>query len=362
MELVQTYLVAIGLPFLLALTLVPASMRVAAWVGAVDKPNARKMHVKPMPRLGGLGIFVAFMAVVLVAPFVPLKQPLIGILIGGGLIFALGVLDDVFRLNAWTKLAAQIVAALVTVHFGVKVQFLSVPFDGMVDLGMMSIPLTVLWIIGVTNAVNLIDGLDGLAGGVSGIAALTVGVVALLAGQHAVAFVAFCLVGAVAGFLPYNYHPAKTFMGDSGALFLGFTLSCLSIAGLAKSAALISLFVPVVILAIPIFDTLFAIVRRVNNRQPIFKPDKEHLHHQLIAMGFSHKRTVLIIYGFNAMLGIVAVWLTYLTSPQAMLLLGLLAIVIIIGARWLGVAAGREPDAQAESCVASEPDRISEGV
>jgi UDP-GlcNAc:undecaprenyl-phosphate GlcNAc-1-phosphate transferase len=194
-----------------------------------------------------------------------------------------------------------------------------------------------LWIIGVSNAVNLIDGLDGLAGGVSAIAALTMGIVALLQGQAEVTIVALVLVAAIMGFLPYNFYPAKTFMGDGGSNFLGFTLACLAIMGTAKSAALISLLIPIVILGIPIFDTFFAIIRRINNKAPIFRPDKHHLHHRLMALGMSHCRSVLIIYGVSGFFGAVAITLTFITNPKATLLLAGLLFLIVIGADKIGM-------------------------
>ncbi|NLB17574.1 MAG: undecaprenyl/decaprenyl-phosphate alpha-N-acetylglucosaminyl 1-phosphate transferase [Syntrophomonadaceae bacterium] len=317
----------------------PLVSRLAFRIGAVDKPDARKVHDQPMPRLGGLGIFIAFVLAILVA--VDIDRSLTGILLGGSLIFLVGVLDDIYDLSPWVKLGAQICGALIAVYFGVRVHVMTNPFDGMLQLGAMSIPLTILWIIGVTNAVNLIDGLDGLAAGVCVIAAITVGIVAWQGDQIAVAFVCVLLAAAIGGFLPHNFHPARIFMGDSGSMFLGFVLSCLSIAGLAKGATLISLFVPVLILGIPVFDTLFAIVRRVNNQAPIFSPDKAHLHHRMIVMGLIHQGTVMAIYGISDMLGCAAVIMTNVTSPKAILILGLVMVLMVIGAGRIGIVSGK---------------------
>lgn len=364
---VYIYVLGVILSFILAYFSMPLVLKLAVAIGAVDQPSSRKMHCEPMPRLGGLGMFFAFMAVMLITQYQHLNASLVGILLGAAIIAATGIIDDVFRLSPWIKLAAQIGAALVAVHYGVKMQVVTNPFDGVFQLGFYSIPLTVLWIIGVTNAVNLIDGLDGLAGGVAGIAALTIGIVAFREGQFSIAFIALVLAGAVAGFLPYNFHPAKTFMGDTGSMFLGFILSCISIAGMAKSVTVISLLVPVVILAIPIFDTFFAIVRRVNNGKPIFKPDKEHLHHRLIALGYGHRKSVLIIYGISAFVGLVAVGMTFVTSPQAMLIVAFLFLLLLIGAARIGIFGQKADEELAE--IQEEPlevsvpqDQISKGV
>lgn len=335
----KIFVFGVIIAFAVAYLIMPLVSRLAFHIGAVDQPDARKVHDRPMPRLGGLGIFVAFVLAILVT--MDIDRSLTGILLGGSLIFLVGVLDDVYDLSPWTKLAAQIIGALIAVYFGVRVQVMTNPFDGMLQLGAMSIPLTILWIIGVTNAVNLIDGLDGLAAGVCVIAAITVGIVAWQGQQTAVAFACMLLAAAISGFLPHNFHPARIFMGDSGSMFLGFVLSCLSISGLAKGATLISLFVPVLILGIPVFDTLFAIVRRVNNQAPIFSPDKAHLHHRLMDMGLSHQGSVLAIYAISAMLGGAAVIMTNVTSPKAIMILGLVMVLMVIGASRIGIVSGK---------------------
>ncbi|MGE5396872.1 MAG: glycosyltransferase family 4 protein [Chitinophagales bacterium] len=345
------YVLVVVIAFMVAYFIMPLVQKLAIKLGAIDEPNARKVHSRPIPRLGGLGIFVSFMLMVIPVTVITgrMEAPLVGILLGATIVFAAGVLDDIYQLSPWTKLLFQVGAATIAIFFGVRVHFMTNPFDGMFQLGMMSIPLTILWIIGVTNAVNLIDGLDGLAAGVSMIAAITIGIVAFRADHFLISFVALVLAGSIAGFLPHNFYPASTFMGDSGAMFLGFVLSCLSITGLAKSAALISLFVPIVILGIPIFDTFFAIIRRVNNRTPIFGADKAHLHHRLMDMGYGHKKSVVIIYIMSAVLGIVAVLLTYVTSPQAMLILAVLIPVIIVGASRIGIVGDRQEKEKAST-------------
>lgn len=316
----------------------PFIMQLAHRLGAVDQPDQRKVHNLIMPRLGGLGIFSAFFVILLFG--VQVSPPILGIMIGGLVVFAVGMLDDVLQLPAVVKLFGQSIAAAIAIYFGVVVVFVSNPFDGPIYLGFLGIPLTFIWIVGITNAINLIDGLDGLAAGVSAIAAATMGYVAYTQGQQVVFVAAFILVAAIIGFLPYNFNPARTFMGDCGSNFLGFILGCLAIMGLTKSTAVISLFVPIVILGIPIFDTFFAIIRRINNKAPIFMPDKSHLHHRLMAIGCGHRRTVLIIYAISGFFGLVAIFLNSISRPGATFGLAVLLLFIIAGAEKIGMRTG----------------------
>lgn len=335
-------ILAIVASFGISLACVPVAMRLAFKIGAVDRPDERKVHSRVMPRLGGLAIFIAF--VVVMAVFAKPVGPMWGLLIGAAIIFVVGIIDDVWQLSPWLKLLGQCLAAVVVMKFGIMVNFVSNPFNGPLDLGYFSLPLTFLWIVGVTNAVNLIDGLDGLAAGVSGIAALTMGIVSLLQGQVVVALAAFILAGAIGGFIPYNFYPARTFMGDGGSNFLGFCLACLAILGTVKSTALIMLFVPIVILGIPILDTFFAIIRRINKHAPIFRPDKDHLHHRLMAIGMSHRRSVVIIYGISGCFALVAVAITFIPGFKATLLLALLLLLIVLAAGKIGLFTGERPE------------------
>lgn len=330
--------------FVIACLSMPLVILLARKIGAVDKPDARKVHNSTMPRLGGLAIFTAFIIPALF--LVQVSTAYMGIIVGGTIVFLVGVLDDIYQLSPRVKLAGQCIAAATAMHFGILVHFLTNPFDGMMGLGYLSLPITFLWIVGITNAVNLIDGLDGLAAGVSGIAALTMGIVAYLQGQQMVFMLALLLLAAIAGFLPFNFYPARTFMGDGGSNFLGFVLACLAIMGLAKSAAVISLFIPIVILGIPIFDTFFAIIRRIYNKAPIFMPDKAHLHHRLMAMGFSHLSSVLIIYAISGFFGTSAVILSMINNPRASLVLALLLLAVVVGAEKIGICTGKTAKAK----------------
>lgn len=319
----------------LALLFTPIVRKLAFVIGAVDQPNARKVHSRIMPRLGGVAIYMAFVLMVLATQ--TLTKQTIGLLLGATIIVGLGIVDDVREVTPKVKLLLQFVAATILICFGIEVEFITNPFGGIIQLGWFSIPVTLLWIIGVTNAVNLVDGLDGLAAGIAGIAAGTLGVVAWMQGKHIEAGLALILMGSIFGFLRYNFYPAKIFMGDSGSMFLGFTLSALSIMGLAKSAAVISLFIPILVLGVPIMDTLFAIIRRYINKQPIFQADKDHLHHRLLASGLSHPQTVMAIYVINVTLASSAVLLTVLTTTQSVFILVAVSVLVLVGANKLGV-------------------------
>ncbi len=343
---------AFGIAFLS----MPWVIRIAYKIGAIDQPDHRKVHQQAMPRLGGMAIYLSFLLGMLC--YIGTAGPFMGLLIGASIVFMVGILDDIYEVSPWVKLLGQCAAAAAAIYFGVVVEFLTNPFDGLLNLGYFSVPLTFIWIVGVSNAINLIDGLDGLAGGVSAIAAVTMGVVALFQGQVLVAMVAFILAAGIAGFLPYNFYPAKTFMGDSGSNFLGFVLACIAIMGTAKSAALISLFIPIVILGIPIFDTFFAILRRIHKQTPIFKADKDHLHHRLMALGMSHRRSVFTIYLISAFFSTVAVTLTFITDPKAMLVLGLLLLVIVLGADKVGLLTGEKEEMEKAVLVKGEPRKV----
>ena len=326
----------------LALVFVPLAMKLAYKIGAVDKPNARKVHTKIMPRMGGLGIYLAYIIVVLATQ--KMNMQLAGLLLGSTILVVLGIFDDMKDLNAKFKLLIQILAAVIVMAFGVRIEFMTNVFGGgAIYLDILSLPITLLWIVGITNAINLIDGLDGLAGGIATIAALSMAVVGWIYGQYLMASMAIILAGATMGFLRYNFHPAKVFMGDTGSLFLGFNLSVLAIMGVAKSVTFISLAAPVLVLGVPIFDTFFAILRRKMNHKPIFAADKDHLHHRLLGMGFSHRKTVLIIYAISFFLALSAILITYLSTAEAVAVVAIVLSIILIGAGKLGVIAVKRP-------------------
>ena len=319
-----------------ALITTPVVRALAFRVGAVDVPkDGRRMHDHPIPRMGGLAIFFGFLLSVLV--FLPLTLPLRGMLLGAVVIVILGIFDDIYALGAKLKLAVQICAALIAVLMGNRIFLLSNPnifsSDPFWELGWLSIPISVLWIVGITNAVNLIDGLDGLACGVSTISSMTLLVIALTVAEPSIAILTAALAGGCLGFLPYNLNPAKIFMGDTGSTFLGFVLAVVSIQGLFKLYAIMSFAVPFLVLALPIFDTCFAILRRVSHGQSPMTPDRGHLHHRLIDMGFSQKQSVAIAYMLTGMLGLAAVLLTSSGELKALILIAAIFIVSAIGFR-----------------------------
>ncbi|AGL03594.1 MraY family glycosyltransferase [Desulfoscipio gibsoniae] len=343
----EKYILPLVLALALGYLITPGVRVLAIKAGALDHPNPRKVHSGVMPRMGGLAVYLAFVpAVLLIRYLLPnASLPVWGLLTGATIILLVGMLDDMRGLTPRVKLLGQIVAALAVIPFGIQIHYITNPLTGqLLFLGLLSIPLTVFWVVAVTNAINLIDGLDGLAGGVSCIAALTMAAVAWtqwhlfsLSGMPEMIMLALVLVAAVTGFLKHNFHPATIFLGDSGSLFLGFTLAVMSIMSLTKSATAVSVIIPLVILGVPLLDTFFAVIRRYNKHKPIFQPDREHLHHQLMAMGLSHRQTVLVIYAISAFLGLTAVVLNLVSNDHALAMLVVLAILLIYSADRVGV-------------------------
>lgn len=304
----------IALSFAVALIvsyfMTPPVKRFALHVGAIDVPTeGRRIHDHPIPRMGGLAIFLGF--VVSMILFVSFTTQVLGLLLGALIIAVMGAVDDIVNLRPWIKLSIQIIAALVAIRCGIVFTAVSNPNFlsdiGTIPIGALSIPLTVVWIVGCTNAVNLIDGLDGLAVGVSGISSLTMLIVSLLVAEPNTSFILAALCGACVGFMPFNLNPAKIFMGDVGSQFLGFVLACVSVMGLFKLHTVITFLVPVLAMAIPLADTVFAFFRRIVHGQSPFHADKGHFHHRLLAMGLNQKQAVAVLYGISAVMGLVAV-------------------------------------------------------
>lgn len=325
--------VAFVVAFLMAFISTPLAEKIAYKVGAIDVPkDARRMHKKPIPRLGGIAIFFGFLVSCLC--FVVMSREMIAIIAASLLIVILGVLDDIKPIRAIIKLAVQIVAAFIVAYFGkVNIEIFTNPnlfsANDYLILGNLSIPITIVWIVAITNAVNLIDGLDGLAAGVASISSICLLIIALMVSEVNIAVFTACIAGACFGFLPYNFNPAKIFMGDSGSTFLGFVLACISIEGVFKAYAVVSFAVPLLIMALPLFDTTVAILRRIKNKKPIMSPDRGHLHHKLIDMGFSQKQAVGILYSISAFLGVTAIILVGFGIMRALALLSIAIIFIV---------------------------------
>ena len=318
------------LSMFMTLVMTPMIIKFSLKINATDKPNHRKVHTNPIPTLGGLAIFASFMIGLFILQ--PVSQYHLAIICGALLIIGLGTVDDLFNLSAKVKFIVQIVAALLVVFWGgLQVEFINLPFGGQVEFGFLSSLITIFWIVGVTNAMNLIDGLDGLAAGVSSIALLTIAGMAIIKGDVYVTTMAFILFFSTVGFLPFNFYPAKIFMGDTGALFLGYMISVLALLGF-KNVTIISFIIPIFILAVPISDTLIAMVRRYINKQPMSSPDSSHLHHRLVQLGLSHKQSVIFIYILSGMFSIAAFLFSMTTvwGSIFILVISLLALQMLI--------------------------------
>lgn len=292
----------------------------------VDRPNHRKVHAQPMVRLGGVSIFTGFLVSLLVVWGLggfdlPPKQEweIWGVTLGALAFFAIGLADDLLGLPAITRLIMQIAVATVTWQMGVRIDFISIPFDGLIQISWLSLPITVLWLVGMVNAINWIDGLDGLAAGVCGISAVVMLILSLFMNQPAAALIAAALAGGSLGFLRYNFNPAQIFMGDGGAYFMGFTLAGVGVVGLVKTAAFTTVAVtavllPYLVLAVPLVDMSAVIISRVTKGKSPFIADKRHLHHRLLNAGISHRQTVLFIYALTLWVGSLALGFSNIPS------------------------------------------------
>jgi UDP-GlcNAc:undecaprenyl-phosphate GlcNAc-1-phosphate transferase len=313
-----TAVLAALVAFIINIILTPFIIRLAHRYKWYDLPDRRKIHTGLIPRLGGPGIFVSLLVACLSAPVLsslmngltsgvslPLRllAPFAGIL----LIHLVGLIDDFKNLRALLKFALQLAAAAVVTCGGYLIHSLTIPYLGSTSLGFLAYPITILWIVSISNAVNLIDGMDGLAGGIAAFAALAMGVIALIQGQALPALFALALFGATGGFLCFNMPPAKIFMGDSGSYLLGFCLAVLPLMGISKVAAFGTLILPITLLTVPIVDTASAIFRRLRQGRSIASPDKEHIHHKLLLLGLNEKQILAVIYGFSVYLSVVAI-------------------------------------------------------
>ena len=342
---------------------------VAVKLKAVDHPNERKMHAEPVPRLGGVGIWLGFMGAILLFAvwqrFFPndiislrFSREFIGTLLGGLIILLVGVADDIWSLTPVFKFSGQLAAAIVLVAFGVKMEYIGNPFGGhgsLFYLGNIGIAMTIFWVIAFTNIVNFIDGLDGLAAGVSVIAGVTFFIFSWQTGQMGASLITLALAGAALGFLKHNYYPAKIFMGDSGSMFLGYLLGAITVDGVMKSVAAVALFAPLIIMGIPILDGALAILRRYLSHTPVTQADRDHLHHRLIRRGLSHKQSVLFIYGWSAALSVLGLTFKVLPSSQKYLVIFAGLFLTFLFAEVVGFFDGpgggaKEPKAAAEPC------------
>ena len=304
---VTELLIAFVIALLTAIIMTPVIIWVSKKLKLVDQPDQnRKQHQRAVPSIGGLAIFFGIAAGFFYLQ--PEHPQITAIIIGGIIMLLTGLLDDIFDLRPGTKLLGQVLSASVVAYSGLVIEKLTLPFMGTVFLGeYVGIALTIFWIVAVANAINLIDGLDGLAGGVSTIAFISILIMAIMDYRFIVIGLSVLLIGATLGFLVFNFHPAKIFMGDTGALFLGYAIAIISMLGLFKNVAFFSFVIPIIVIALPVFDTLLAIIRRIHNRQGISVADHNHVHYLLLKNGYSHKQSVFIIYAFSIFFGAMAI-------------------------------------------------------
>ncbi len=330
--------------------LTPIAIKIAPKIGAMDVPkDERRMHNHPIPRLGGLEILIGMVAAILIC--VPQTEGQLGgtqvkgFLAGAVVIVIVGLIDDLHGLKPLQKMAGQIIAAIVPCMFSVRIFAITNIFgEGYIEFPeIVSIIITIIWIVAIINTINLIDGLDGLAAGVSIISCFAVAYTSFLAGRPETCELVLAIAGAAFGFLIYNFHPAKIFMGDAGSMLLGYSLATMSLIGVSstKGTVLFVSLIPIIILALPIFDTVFAVIRRVANHKPIMKADKGHLHHRIMALGIGQRRAVIALYCISAIMGGAGILWTMRMRVQALIL-------ALIGATLIWVFLGVDPTKEVE--------------
>lgn len=330
--------IAFIITLLLTLLITPLIIKLSKKFGVVDKPNDRKKHNGEIPLLGGLAIIIPVIIGLLYLQ--PIHYSLTAMILGAVIIIGIGILDDIYNLRPLIKLVAQITAAIIVISSGLMIEKLTIPFFGSVDLGIFSYFITILWIVGITNAMNLIDGLDGLATGVAAIAMTSILIMAIGDGVTVVIYLSAIYLAALIGFLFFNFYPAKIFLGDTGSLFIGYSLAVISMLGLFKNVTVFSFIVPIIVLTIPIFDTVFAIIRRTIKKQHIMTADREHIHYVLLGMGLGHRNTVLLIYLFSAFFGAIAIIFTNATTILSFILLIIMLFSLHLLAELTGLVYG----------------------
>src|SRR5690625_1021849 len=337
-DLLIAFFIALFASFLLTY---PVRKLAIKW-NIVDLPNYRKIHTEITPRFGGIAIFIGSMLGLLY--LLPSNEHMFAIVSGAFVIVITGALDDRYDIRPIVKLTGQFIAASFLVSSGLIIEQVTLPFLGKIDLGFISVLVTVFWVIGITNAINLIDGLDGLATGVSTIALISILIMAIIDSQLIVVYFSTVLIGANLGFLYHNYYPAKIYMGDTGSNFLGYMIAVISMLGLFKNIAFLSFLIPILILAVPIFDTLFAMARRIKTGESIMMADNKHIHYQLLRLGFSHRVTVLIMYGFSAVFGALAILFSKASFMLSVIISVIAFVLIHIFAEMAGlVLDGKRP-------------------
>ncbi len=361
---ISRFLVAGGIGLVVAYALTPLVERLATRFGVLAHPGGRHIHRAPIPRLGGIAIYLAFLIAVLAGlpleraikitvdahrilvtiPYAPqYDRPVIGVLLGATVITILGIIDDIRGVSPLEKLFGQLVAAVVALSFGVGMDVLTNPLGGMVFLGPFAMALTVLWLVALCNVMNLIDGIDGLATGIATIAGGTVLVAAYQHGDVGTAMLAAAFIGSALGFLPYNFNPARIFLGDTGSMLLGYILGSLAVLGTYKTYTALSLLVPLLALGVPVLDTALAITRRWRTRRSIFQADTEHLHHRMLQRGLSQRQTAVVLYLVTGVLGVGALLMSGVHRVSLVAVFGGLLAALAFGARRTGLLAPPPP-------------------
>jgi len=347
----KTYLAVYLGSALLALVITPVVIRLARWKNVVDVPGVRNVHSKPIPRIGGVAIFASAMVLILSVLLLPnvigerfraIRPQLIALLSAATFIFVVGLIDDIKGLRARIKFLAELAAAIVVCAIGIRIHSVAIADWLMLNFGWFAWPLTLLWIVGITNAVNLSDGLDGLAAGISAIACGVIAIIAIHSGQVIMAVLMLALLGSLCGFLVFNFNPAKTFMGDCGSLFLGFTIAASSIMCASKSSALVGLALPMLALGIPIFDTLFSMLRRFLERRSIFSPDHSHFHHRLLELGLRQRHVVVIAYAVTCLFVGLGLFMMVTRSINSLVLFLCILLLMLLMFRVVGSVRLRE--------------------
>ncbi len=334
-KLSQAHVLGTIIAYLLGIFIVPLVIYFSKKNNLIDVPNERKIHHGKISRLGGVAIWssvmLTFLFLVLLS-YYPKGQGISAIIVGGSLMFLMGLVDDVYCLNAKFKLFIQIAVATIVILLGVRIDVLYNPFGADLHLGFFSYPVTLLWIVGITNAINFIDGIDGLAGSIVSISALAIGIISLVLAPAVpiTALIAFILMGAMCAFLTFNYNPAKIFMGDSGALYAGFLLSTLSITGIVKPACNISMYLPILILSVPLMDVAYSSIRRILKGSSPFIADDEHIHHKLLHAGYSQDKLVLLLASLSMVCALLSIIVVSSKSKFIIIALSLIGVLLIL--------------------------------
>lgn len=333
-QLTQAHVLGVIIAFLLGIFIVPMVIYFSKKAGLVDKPDERKIHSGEISRLGGIAIWFSVMltfSLLILLSYYPKGAGLSGIIVGGSLMFLLGLIDDIFQLNAKFKLLIQLLIATMVILLGVRVDVVGLPYFGQVNLGVFAYPISLLWIVGISNALNFIDGIDGLAGSVTTIACAAIGIISLTLSPSSpvTALFAFILMGAMFAFLMFNYNPAKIFMGDSGALYAGFMLATLSITGIMKNSSGL-VYIPLLILAIPILDVAFSSTRRIMKGSSPFVADSEHIHHNLLHAGFSQDKVVILLASIGMGCALLAIAIAGSLNKYFLFACGLVVVLLLL--------------------------------